>query len=142
MKQKIFLNFFFIFSFIYFALTVLGFLTSPKKEYFPFFHWALYKSVPQEIVKYDLLLGANKTSFFNLKHQIHQKQKVFMLNSLGNCENLDCKKKYAKIVSKFINTNTCAIFISENNTKKIDTLGYIYNNNFTLESCNNEFRND
>ena len=143
MKSKIYLNFLFIFTFIYFLLTIIGFLYSPKKEFFPFFHWALYESVPQEeIIKYDILFGKKQNSFFNSKQQIHQKQKVFMLNSLGNCQSIKCKKKYSKVISKFIKTDICAVFVSINSSKKIDTLGYIYNSSFNLKSCNNESRNN
>jgi len=120
-------------------MTILGFLFSDKREFFPFFHWALYKSAPQEIKRYDLYINSeqsNKLTFMEKKIKgLQNGHKKFMMMSLANCKDLDCKKKYVKVIAPYLNKNSCNIFFSINEEKKIDTIGFIHNSFFLTQNC-------
>lgn len=139
MKKSIYLNFIFYFTGIYLLIATIGHFFSSKGEYFPFFTWMLYRSAPQEICTYDLLvfnegLPKKEASIFNYNN-LPKAQVVHTLIRLSLCKSSTCQKTYSTVISKYIPQNTCAILISKNEENIIDTLGYIKNKSFSLNNC-------
>ncbi|WP_010522324.1 hypothetical protein [Aquimarina agarivorans] len=138
MKNFFYINFIFIVCLLYYTLAALGKLYAPKGEFFPFFHWGLYVTVPQKIERdfIDIYKKEDTTfskpiSFYDLtKDEIYISESRFLLKKLKNCMNKPCFDPTFKYILKYIPENRVSIFYLIDENSKKDTLGYIKNRIF------------
>lgn len=103
------LNGILVFSIIYFAIALLGRFVF-HKEIFPFYHWSLYSSIPQNITSVQLVLISENGKQVDERNLLSKKEKLFatpievntVLQSyfycyVNNCE--DLKKKESLLLN-------------------------------------------
>jgi len=120
-------------------MTVLGKVFTTRGEIFPFFHWGLYATIPQDISRKDILIyneGNDKPkSFFEeTSKKIGATQTRNLLKQLKDCMKKQCFDFTIKTIESHITEGSCAIFYSFT-SKKSDTIGYIYNGKLSKINC-------
>lgn len=139
MKNKFYLNLI-IYSFvIYCFITAIGKIFTARGEIFPFFHWGLYVTTPQDISKNDIIIYNNKNgvpiSFFEeTSKKIGITQTRNLLRQLKDCQQKQCFAFTLNTIKSYIPNGSCAIYYSYS-SKKTDTIGYIYNGKLSKISC-------